>query len=111
MSSSFYKRHPQSAPGDFYVVNGECTACGAPHPVAPNLIGWADGVDGAHCIWKRQPQTPEEVQEAIDVVLVYEVACHRYGGSDKEVIKTLGADYCDAHQSLAQQPFVLKSIT
>ena len=34
--------HPKSAPGDFYVVNGECLACGVPHVVAPDLVGWAD---------------------------------------------------------------------
>ena len=31
--------HPKSAPGDFYVVKGECLACGVPHVVAPDLVG------------------------------------------------------------------------
>lgn len=32
--------HPESARGDFYVVKGECLACGYPRVVAPDLIGW-----------------------------------------------------------------------
>ena len=56
--------HPQSAPGDFYVVNQECVACGAPHFVAPHLIGWASETDFEHCIWKKQPETVEELEQA-----------------------------------------------
>jgi hypothetical protein len=37
-----FEGHPQSAAGDFYVVNDQCISCGTPHAVAPDLIGWAD---------------------------------------------------------------------
>ena len=33
---------PKSAPGDFYVEKGQCLACGVPHVVAPDLVGWTD---------------------------------------------------------------------
>ena len=103
MNARRYKAHPQSAAGDFYVVNNECISCGAPHAIAPDLIGWAETADGfSHCIWKRQPQTPAEVEDAIDVILASEVACHRYAGDDQQVINRLGPEYCDA--SLRSQP-------
>ena len=97
MGTRRYKSHPQSSPGNFYVVNNECTSCGAPHAVAPELIGWAEAIDDfSHCIWKRQPRTADEVEDAIGAVLVSEVACHRYAGDDPQVIARLGPDYCDA---------------
>jgi len=61
-----FKSHPQSAPGDFYVVNGECISCGAPHAVAPDLIGWAADSEYEHCIWKKQPETQQEMEQAFD---------------------------------------------
>jgi len=63
--------------------------------VAPDLIGWVDG-DTSHCIWKRQPETAEEIEQAIGVIAVSEVGCHRYAGDDLEIIKRIGRDYCDA---------------
>jgi len=44
--------HPKSAPGDFYVEKGQCLACGVPHVVAPDLVGWADEKI-PHCFWKK----------------------------------------------------------
>ena len=98
MSTRKFKAHPQSAPGDFYVVNGECITCGAPHAVAPNLVGWAENAEFEHCIWKRQPQTQEEIEEAISAILVSEVGCHRYAGNDPGILDRLGSTYCDAPQ-------------
>jgi hypothetical protein len=98
MATRRYNAHPQSASGDFYVVYDECISCGAPHAVAPSLIGWAESGDASHshCIWKRQPETPKEFEEAIDAVLASEVACHRYAGDDPKIIGLLGPLYCDA---------------
>jgi len=95
-----YNAHPQSAPGDFYVVHNECVTCGAPHAVAPDLIGWVDG-DTSHCIWKRQPESADEIEQAIHVFAASCVGCHRYAGDDPEIIKRIGWNYCDA-----PQPFV-----
>jgi 4Fe-4S single cluster protein len=75
-----FKSHPQSAPGDFYVANGECTSCGAPHAVAPDLIGWNDSGMG-HCVWK-QPETEAEPEQAFAAFEACCVGCYRYAGSD-----------------------------
>ena len=87
--------HPQSAPGDFYVVNQECVACGAPHAVAPDLIGWAKESDFDHCIWKKQPETVEELEQAFAAFDASCIAAYRYAGSDPAIISRLGADHCD----------------
>src|SRR6476620_11613250 len=85
-----FKPHPQSAPGDFYVVQNECVTCGMPHVVAPELMAWTE--DGHHCFWKRQPETPDELEHAIRVLETQEFGCHRYAGSDIRVFKrVLGA--------------------
>lgn len=91
---SRYKRHPQSAPGDVYAVNGMCLSCGAPHAVAPDLLGWADD-EMSHCIWKKQPATPEEFKQAFQAFAASETECYRYAGSDPNVIARLGPDFCD----------------
>ena len=90
-----FKAHPQSAPGDFYVVNDECIACGAPHAVAPDLIGWATNVEYEHCIWKKQPETPEELDQAFAAFDASEVGCYRYAGNDPTIMARIGSDYCD----------------
>jgi len=92
-----YNTHPQSAPGDFYVVHNECITCGAPHAVAPDLIGWVDG-DTSHCIWKKQPKTAGQIEQAIDAIKASCVGCHRYAGDDPEIIKRIGWSYCDFPQ-------------
>jgi hypothetical protein len=90
-----FKAHPQSAPGDFYVVNDECITCGAPHAVAPDLIGWAKNVEYEHCIWKKQPQTPEEFEQAFAAFDASEVGCYRYAGDDPKIMARIGLDFCD----------------
>jgi hypothetical protein len=90
-----FKSHPQSAPGDFYVVNNECISCGAPHAVAPDLIGWAADSEHEHCIWKKQPETPQEMEQAFDAFAASCVSCYRYAGPDRAVMERIGFDYCD----------------
>jgi len=90
-----FKSHPQSAPGDFYVVNDECINCGAPHAAAPELIGWATNVENLHCIWKKQPETPEELEQAFAAFNASCVACYRYAGNDPQIMSRIGLDYCD----------------
>ena len=86
--------HPKSAPGDFYVVKGECLACGVPHVVAPDLVGWT-GEKIPHCVWKKQPQTAKELERAIAVLEAQEVGCHRYAGSDPSILDRVLSEYCD----------------
>lgn len=78
-----YTAHPQSAPGDFYVVNNECMVC-VPHHLAPELMAWTE--DGYHCFWKKQPERPEEMEHAIRVLEQQEAGCHRYAGNDPQVL-------------------------
>jgi hypothetical protein len=98
-----FRAHPQSAPGDFYVVNDECISCGAPHAVAPDLIGWAEVPEGNHdhCIWKKQPTTPDEFEQAVAAFDASEVGCYRYAGADPAIMSRIGLDYCD-HPEFAE---------
>jgi ferredoxin-like protein FixX len=89
-----FEAHPQSAPGDFYVVNHECISCGAPHVVAPDLIGWNNS-EADHCIWKKQPETKQELQRAFAAFNACCVGCYRYAGNDPEIISRIGSDHCD----------------
>jgi hypothetical protein len=57
-------RHPKSVEGDFYAEDGQCLACGVPHLVAPALLAWVDE-ERSHCFWKKQPQTPQGLEQAI----------------------------------------------
>ena len=86
--------HPKSVPGAFYVVNGECLACGLPHVLAPDLVGWADE-NLPHCFWKKQPETPSELERAIAVLESQEVECHRYAGTDPSILARVLSTYCD----------------
>jgi hypothetical protein len=93
---------PLNAPGDFYVEDGLCIACEAPEHEAPALMSHVkDGSrdDCYHCYFKRQPQTPEEVQQAIRAVQVACCGAVRYGGRDPQIVSRLRAlgssDDCD----------------
>lgn len=95
--SSKYVPHPRNAPGPFYVVNGCCTACMAPHVEAPSLMGF-DEAEG-HCFFGRQPADEEELYRAVRAVRSSELQCLRYGGDDAGVLRRLAeigeADACD----------------
>lgn len=82
------KRHPQSVPGDFYVEDGYCLACGVPEFIAPDLVAHT-GEPYWHCYWKKQPQTSDELDRAIEILHTQELACHHYGGTDPAIIERL----------------------
>lgn len=86
--------HPQSAPGDFYVEEGQCLARGVPHTLAPDLVGWTDE-KLRHCFWKKQPETPAELERAIEVLEAQELGCHRYAGTDQAILKRISPTDCD----------------
>src|SRR5258708_10738761 len=86
--------HPKSAPGDLSVVKGECLACGVPHVVAPDLVGWT-GEKIPHCFWKKQPETQAELERAIAVLEAQELECHRYAGTDPAILNRVLSTYCD----------------
>ena len=84
--------YPKDAPGDFYSVDQECMLCGRPHTVAPDLLTWDQDDKGRkiHCYFKKQPQTPDELEQAIKAL---ESSCGslRYRGDDPEVVRRLHA--------------------
>jgi hypothetical protein len=86
--------HPKSAPGGFYVEKGQCLACGVPHVVAPDLVGWTDEMF-PHCYWKKQPETAADLERAIGVLEAQELGCHRYAGTDPAILDRLTSGYCD----------------
>jgi len=88
--------HPQNAPGPFYVVNTECITCGAPHVVAPDLIAWELDSQGGevHCYFKKQPETPDEVDRAIRAIDTSCCGALVYAGSDAEIIRKLRRAGC-----------------
>lgn|GEM_PF-5718771 len=95
--------HPKSAPGDFYVENAQCLACGVPHVVAPDLVGWTDEKK-SHCFWKKQPETPAELERAIAVLEAQELECHRYAGTDPAILSRVLSTCCDYPMQLPNTP-------
>jgi hypothetical protein len=85
---------PTSVPGDFYVEYNCCTSCGVPQAVAPDLIGWVETPIN-HCYWKKQPETPGELERALKIFDGQELGCHRYSGHDPEIQHRVGYDQCD----------------
>jgi hypothetical protein len=84
-SPKYRHRHQLNAPGDFYVEKDSCTLCGAPEVEAMGLMGHSD--EG--CYFIRQPETEEEIEQAINAIAVSCVAAVRYGGTDQKIIKRL----------------------
>jgi hypothetical protein len=102
-----HERNPKNAPGPFYVLKGECISCGAPPAEAPGLVTLGD--DG--CYFHKQPETPEEVNDAIRAMYVSCVEIHRYGGDDPVIRRRLAelghAGLCD--RPLEGHPVVLRN--
>jgi hypothetical protein len=70
-------------------------ACGVPHVVAPDLVGWTGEGKVQHCFWKKQPETPVELDRAIAVLDAQELACHRYAGTDPAILDRVLSTFCD----------------
>jgi hypothetical protein len=60
--------HSANVPGDFYVEDGCCTMCEVPFAEAPDLFGSVQDPRGyTHCYVKRQPETPDELDQMVSV--------------------------------------------
>jgi len=81
-----HRPHSGNVGGDFYVVDGCCTACGVPDLFAPELFGRDSN---QHCFVKRQPAAPTELSAMLRVVVNQDVGCIRYAGSDASVLRRL----------------------
>jgi hypothetical protein len=84
--SAALDRHPKNCAGPFYVVNGECIACGEPESQAGGLMSHDDS---GHCFFVRQPSTAAEIDASIRAVWSSCCAALRYGGSDPVVLTRL----------------------
>lgn len=93
------ERTPLNVKGDFYVEKDSCLACMAPEDSAPDLIGY-DNETG--CYFKKQPETAEELDRAIEAIEVSCIAALRYCGRNPQIIVRLrrakeidGEERCD----------------
>jgi len=95
--SSAEKPHPLNVAGDFYVVDGCCTACDVPFIEAPDLFAY-DGTN--HCYVARQPSNVTELNAALRATWTAELQCIRYRGRDRNTIRRLAemgiAHLCDS---------------
>jgi len=93
-----------NAAGLFYSVKDCCIICLAPQSEAPELIGLYEDPSGtnrlSHCFFKKQPETPNEVDNAIRAMWVSCVENLRYAGDDPAILERLCEmglrDLCDA---------------
>ena len=90
MVISLPQRVPENAPGDFYVKAGCCMRCCLPHGEAPNLLN-DPKQPFEECFFRCQPQTPDEIDQAINAIWVSEVCALRYGGTNPAIISKLRA--------------------
>jgi len=81
-------RYPENSQGDFYVENGVCITCGAPEAEAPDLIEHSK-IEYGHCYFKKQPETEDEIERAINAIAVSCISGLRYGGTDEKILKRL----------------------
>jgi hypothetical protein len=78
--------------GDFYTDCETCLFCDVPHVEAPDLMAYVQHPDGRwHCVFTRQPGTPDEIERAIDAMCGSEVCGIRYGGSDPDILRRVAA--------------------
>lgn len=98
MRISLPQRVPQNVAGDFYVEANLCTRCCLVHGEAPELLNDPEQ-PFEECFFRRQPETSEEIDRAIDAVYVSEMCALRYGGTDPDILARFrarnAAAYCD----------------
>ncbi|MBO9703180.1 MAG: ferredoxin [Sporocytophaga sp.] len=91
-----YKAVKENVSGAFYIVDGCCTLCGVPHAEAPELFGGIDekgNMTHDQCFVKKQPDSPNELNQMINAMAAQEIICIRYSGNDiniKNRIKEVG---------------------
>ena len=84
-----FESHPKNAPGPFAVERYGCIACMAPHHVAPDLMGFEDGGADEGCYFRKQPETEEELRQAIEAVWVSCCGSVQYRGGDEAIRQRL----------------------
>ncbi len=109
MSDIWYKhpnRHPKNIDGPFYSLaygvenlnecHSECLDCELPQAEAPKLIKNLYDDDG-DTYFIKQPETSEEIEQAIAAADVCCVEAIRYGGTDLDILRQMRliSDLCD----------------
>ena len=77
------KAYKKNCKGDFFVEEGACTLCQAPEDIAPNLIM----SDNTSCYFYKQPETEEEIDQALKAMESSCCADLVYNGTDPVIIK------------------------
>ena len=115
MNDDFFQhpfRFPKNAAGPFYTTgvpctepdengncewDGNCLWCGAPEAEAPDLFFPFDDESYRDTYFIRQPETPEETEQAIMAAKVCCAFAVRYGGHDRSIIERLdnAPELCD----------------
>ncbi|MGQ0588271.1 MAG: hypothetical protein ACT4N8_01895 [Sphingosinicella sp.] len=69
--------HPANVPGDFYVEDSCCLACGVWETEAPGLLAWLEDGEYPHCYVARQPETDAEFRQMLRAMEVQDLNCLR----------------------------------
>ncbi len=90
------KSCPQAADGPFYTIPEECITCASPHEAAPDLLGWhieqREGKsEESHCLFKKQPTTAQELDDALNAMKASCIDNLRYGGRDPHILHLMEA--------------------
>lgn len=98
-----HDRHPDNAPGEFYVDPSCCLQCRATSAEAPGLFG-TDA--GSTCFVRRQPTGQEETYRMLRAMRVAEAGGVRHAGDDEAMLRRIAeagmATACD--KSCARTP-------
>jgi hypothetical protein len=86
------KPYPLNVDGSFYVEDGCCITCDLPRTLAPDMFKYNASKD--HCYVYKQPESKDELCRMVKAVAGAEVACIRYRGRDKQVLRLLKKEGC-----------------
>jgi len=87
------RRLPKNVAGDFYTT-GECLACALPEMEAPQLLAELSD-NNFDTYFVKQPETAEEITQAIAAARICCTEAVRYRGKDKSIIKRLPSELSD----------------
>ena len=84
-------KDPPEVDGDWVVDHDTCLACGAPPNEAPDLMHLGTGYGGSYatCYFKKQPETPSEIERACRAAWASCCAAVRYDGDDPAIHKRM----------------------
>ena len=84
-------RNPLNVPGPFYTEANLCLVCCLSEGEAPDLMGLEEDLANPMfgCFFKKQPETPEELDRAFQAMAVNCIDTLRYAGRDPEILHRL----------------------